>query len=325
MIFNLYRVILSLVSSAVLSLAYSGAIYCQEFPTKPIRLIVPFSAGDIADSIARLLSSQLTGLLGQSIIVENKPGASGLLGLQSALQAEPDGYTIVLGQMGGMAIAPHVNSQSFDIRKEFIAVSPAFSNYMLLVVNPSIPANTLEELITYSKRHPNELKLGTNGEGGFPHLAMELIREQSDLTYTHIPYKGASQIPIDLIAGRIDMTILGYSNIIQHVNSGKLKAIAVTSPNRPINSPQIPSIGETIKGYAALGWFGFFARTGTPPAAIKRINDAVNIALRSPEVIVGARTLDIDPQLGTSKVLSDMWIRDFDRWGRLVQTIQIEK
>jgi tripartite-type tricarboxylate transporter receptor subunit TctC len=154
---------------------------------------------------------------------------------------------------------------------------------------------------------------------------MELMREQAGLSYTHIPYKGASQIPLDLIAGRIDMTMLSYSNMIQHVNSGKLKAIAVTSANRPINSPQIPAIGETIKGYAALGWFGFFARAGTPPSVVKKINDAVNLALKTPEVISGAKTLDIDPQPGSDQVLAELWIRDFDQWGRLVKNLKIEK
>jgi tripartite-type tricarboxylate transporter receptor subunit TctC len=297
----------------------------QTWPTKPIRVIVPFSPGDLADTIARVLGPKLTAQLGQPVVVENRPGASGLVGLQTAMQAEPDGHTLVLGQMGGMAVAPNVNLQPFEVRKEFIAVAPAFANYMLLVSHPSLPAKTLPELIAYSKANPDKLRLATNGEGGFPHLAMELLRERTGINFLHVPYKGSSQIPVDIMAGRVDLTILGYSSLIQHVQSGKLRAIAVTGPKRPANSPEIPTISETVSGYSALGWFGFFARRGTPAEAVAAINRAVNSALQSPEVLERARALDIDAQPGVPQDLERQWRADFDRWGRLIRELRLDQ
>lgn len=313
---------LALVGAATVGLALTPRARAQAYPSKPIRVIVPFTAGDLADTIARLLAPRISEKFqGQTIVVDNKPGASGMIGLQQAMQADADGYTFVLGQMGGMAVAPNVNRQPFDVRKEFVAVAPAFSNYMLLVTHPSVPAKNLAELLAHAKAHPGQLRLATNGEGGFPHLAMELLKERSGIDYLHVPYKGAAQIPIDLIAGRVDMTILGYSSLIQHVNAGKLQAIATTGTRRPANSPTIATIGETVPGYAALGWFGFFARRGTPEPVIAAFNDAVNAALAAPDVLERARTLDIDPQPGTAQDLEKSWAQDFERWGRLIRSL----
>jgi tripartite-type tricarboxylate transporter receptor subunit TctC len=312
-----------LAASAVVGLTVPGVAAAQTFPSKPIRIIVPFSAGDLADTIARMLGPKMSDQLGQPVLVENRPGASGLIGLQTAMQAEPDGHTLVLGQMGGMAVAPNINRQPFSVREEFIPVAPAYANYMLLVAHPSVQGSTLPELIAYSKANPGKLTLATNGQGGFPHLAMELLREQTGLDYVHVPYKGASQIPLDIIGGRVDLTILGYSSLIQHVQGGKLKAIAVTGPERPVNSPNIPTMGETVPGYSALGWFGFFARKGTPPAAITAINDAVNAALKAPDVAERARTFDIDPMPGAPGDLEKLWRQDFDRWGRLIRELNL--
>jgi tripartite-type tricarboxylate transporter receptor subunit TctC len=300
--------------------AYVGA---QSFPSRPIRVVVPFSPGDLADTIARLLGPKMTEQLGQPIVIENRPGASGLVGLQAVHQADADGHTLVLGQMGGMAVAPNVNRQPFEVRKEFVAVAPAFANYMLLVAHPGVPAKTLPELIAYSKANPGKLTLATNGEGGFPHLAMELLRESTGFTYTHVPYKGASQIPLDIMSGRVDLTILGYSTLIQHVQAGKLHAVAVTGPKRPANAPSIPTMAETVPGYSALGWFGYFARRGTPPQALAAINAAVTAAVQSPDVLERVRMLDLDPVPGSAQDLDAMWSKDFDRWGRLIRELNL--
>ncbi len=313
------RCLLAAISSIVIALSLPGTSAAQTFPSKPIRVIVPFSAGDLADTIARMLAPKMGERLGQPIVVENRPGASGLLGLQTAMQAEADGHTLVLGQMGGMAVAPNINRQPFKVREEFLAVAPAYANYMLLVAHPDVEANTLPELVAFSKANPGKITLATNGVGGFPHLAMELLKEGTGLNYVHVPYKGASQIPLDIIAGRVDLTILGYSSLIQHVRSGKLKAIAVTGPQRPAGSPDIATMAETVPGYSALGWFGFFAPRGTPPQAIAAINDAVNSALKGSDVVERARALDIDTMPGAPEDLEKLWKQDFERWGRLIR------
>lgn len=313
------RNLAAMLATAIVGLTLSGTGVAQTFPSKPIRIIVPFTAGDLADTIARMLVPKMSEELGQPVVVENRPGASGQLGLQTALQAEADGHTLILGQMGGMAVAPNINRQPFKIREEFVAVAPAYANYMLLVAHPEVQGNTVKELVAFSKANPGKLTLATNGVGGFPHLAMELLKEGTNLDYLHVPYKGSSQIPLDIIAGRVDLTILGYSTLIKHVESGKLKAIAVTGPKRPVNSPGIPTMAETVPGYSALGWFGFFARKGTPEQAIAVINDAVVAAVKTPDVMERARTLDLDPIPGSAQDIEKLWHQDFDRWGRIIR------
>jgi len=312
------------VAAAIVSGVLSPQASAQSYPAKPIRLIIPFGAGDLADTSARLLAPRMSPALGgQTIVIDNRPGASGLIGLQAALQSEADGYTFILGQMGGMAVAPSVNKQPFDVRKEFVAVAPAFSNYLLLVAYPGLSLKTLPDVLAYSKANPGKLRLATNGEGGFPHLAMELFRELTGLEFLHVPYKGSSQIPADLMSGRVDLAIAGYSTFMPHVNSGKMAAVATTGTKRPANSPGIGTMGEVASGYSALGWFGFFARRGTPEHAITAMNKAVNAALASPEVLERARALDLDPEPGTPKDLEATWARDYERWSRMFRMLKI--
>lgn len=292
--------------------------------TKPIRVIVPYPAGDLADIIARLLAPKLQASLGQAIVVENRPGASGLVGLQAALQGSPDNHTFVLGQMGSMAVAPITHKQSFDVRDEFVPVAMAYTNYMVLVANPKLPVTTLAELIAYSKANPGKLRLATNGEGGFPHLAMEQIKERTGLDFLHVPYKGSGQPVTDTIGGQVDLTIAGFSTTYPQVKSGRLKAIAVTGKSRSPNAPEVPTVGETVPGYDALGWFGFFAPKGTSQAAINAFNEAVNSALKMPDVKRTADGLGLDTAAGTPAQLGAIWNEDYDRWSKLIHSLKLD-
>lgn len=292
--------------------------------TKPIRVIVPYPAGDLADTIARLLALSLQESFGQPVVIDNKPGASGLLGLQAALQGPNDGHTFVLGQMGGMAVAPISNKQPIDVRAEFVPVGMAYSNYMLLVSNPSLPAKTLPELIAYSKANTAKLRLATNGEGGFPHLAMELLKERTGLDFIHVPYKGSGQPVTDTIGGQVDLTIAGFSSVYPNVQSGRLVPIALTGRNRAANAPTIPTFGESVPGYEALGWFGFFARKGTSPASISAFNSAVNAAVAKPELAQKSRSLGLDTLLGTPEQFGTMWRTDYDKWGGILRNLKLD-
>jgi tripartite-type tricarboxylate transporter receptor subunit TctC len=246
------------------------------------------------------------------------------VGLQAALQAEPDGYTLVLGQMGGMAVAPNVNRQPFDVRKEFVAIASTFSNYLVLASYAGLPQKTFPEVVSFAKANPGKLRMATNGEGGFPHLAMELLKERTGFDFLHIPYKGSSQIPTDLISGRIELAIAGYSSLLPHVQSGKVHAIATTGAKRPPNLPNVPTLAEFSPGFTALGWFGFFGRRGVPETAVTAINRAVNTALTIPEVLERARAMDLDPEPGTAKEFQAMWMADYERWGRVYRGLKLE-
>jgi tripartite-type tricarboxylate transporter receptor subunit TctC len=239
------------------------------------------------------------------------------------MQAPADGYTLVLGQMGGMAVAPNINKQPFDVREEFVAVAGMYSNYMLLVATNDFAPKTLPEIVAYSKANPGKVRIGTNGEGGFPHLAVELLKESTGLEYTHVPYKGSSQIPADVVSGRIELTLLGFSSLMPHVQAGRLTAVAVTGKNRPETEPSIPTFAEAVPGYQALGWFGLFTRKDTPPAVIGILNSAVNSALKMPEIVDRAHVLGLDPAGGSPDDFQRMWHADHDKWGKLVRDLKL--
>jgi tripartite-type tricarboxylate transporter receptor subunit TctC len=309
---------------ALACLLIAEAVSAQDYPSRPIKVIVPYPPGDLADIIARLLGNEMTKELGQPVVVDNRPGASGLIGLQTVAIADPDGYTLALGQMGSMAVAPLVNKWPFKVQDAFDPVAMAYTNYLMLVVTPTLPVKSLPELIAYAKANPGLIRAGSNGAGGFPHLAMELLGKQAGFTFSHIPYRGTSQILPDLVAGRVEMTIFGYTGLEPYVQDGRLRGLAVTGRQRAPNSRNIPTVGETVPGYEALGWFGFFAPKGAPAAAVNKVNAAVNHALAVPEIQDQARRLGLDASPGTPVEFAQAWKTDFDKWGGIIRDIGLE-
>jgi len=317
------RTVASLCAAASL-FAAAPAAHAADFPTKPIRVVVPYPAGDLADVIARLLGNKMSDTLGQPIVVENRPGASGLIGLNVTAQADADGYTMVMGQMGSMAVAPITNKWPLDVRKEFVPVAMAYTNYMMFVTTKNFPAKTLPELIAYAKAHPGKIRVATNGEGGFPHLSVELLREKAGFDFTHIPYKGSSQIVSDVVEGRVEMTVFGFSGLYPFVEDGRLNGVAVTGRNRAPTAQDIPTVGETVPGYEALGWFGLFAPKGTPAEAIAKVNQALNEALKDPQIMAQARRLGLDAQPGSAEDLGKTWNQDYEKWGGIIRGLGLE-
>ena len=320
-----FRSLLGVVTAAS-AFALPSASQAQTWPSQPIRIIVPFQAGDLADVIARMVGQKIGADLGQPVVVENRSGASGLVGLQAAMQAPPDGHTFVMGQMGGMAVAPNINRQPFDVRTEFKGVAGMYSNYMVLVAANDFAPRTLTEIIAYARANPGKLTMASNGQGGFPHLAFEQIRrEAGGFEYTHVPYKGSSQIPADVISSRVDVTILGYSTLMPHVEAGRMKAVAITGTRRNTLSPDLPTVGETVKGYSALGWFGLFARSGTPTDVVEKVNASVNKALEMPDIVERAKTMGLDVMAGTPEAFDQTWKDDHQKWGQLIRDLKLER
>ncbi|MDN3986153.1 Bug family tripartite tricarboxylate transporter substrate binding protein [Zwartia vadi] len=310
--------------SALTMLAMSSVAGAQTYPNKPIKIIVPYPAGDLADVISRLIGEKISAELKQSIVVENKPGASGLLGLQALAQTEPDGYTFAMGQMGSLAVAPITNKWTINVLKDFKPVAMTFTNYMMLVTNAQFPPKTLSELIAYSKTNPGKVRVATNGEGGFPHLTVELLKQKAGFNYDHIPYKGGSQIMPDLIAGRVEATVLGFSSLYPQVQAGRLNAIAVTGKNRPATAPEVATIGETVQGYESLGWFGLIAPKNTPDDRIKVVNDAVNKALAMPAVLEQAKKLGLVADPGSPAQFAKTWQQDYDKWAGIIKSLNLD-
>lgn len=219
----------------------TAASAAQTYPARAVRIIVPFPPGEAADIIARLVSPAISERMGQQFVIDNRPGASGQLGLTLLKQATPDGYTIGMGQGGNLSVAPHTYAKlPYDALKDFSGVALAATNYLAVVANPSVPFKTPAEMIAWTKANPGKLSLGTNGEGGYPHLAFEYLARSAGFTFLHVPYKGASQITVEVMGGQLQTGIGSYTSLSPHVLSGKLRLIGVTNDVRVPNKPDLP-------------------------------------------------------------------------------------
>jgi tripartite-type tricarboxylate transporter receptor subunit TctC len=305
--------------------AIAPALHAQQYPSKPIRIIVPFPAADSLDIMSRLIAPKLTERLGQNIVVDNRAGAAGQLGLDLAAHSAPDGYTLVGGQGGNLAVQPHTYKKlPYDPLKDFVPIALSTTNYLALVVSPSTPFRSTTDLITYGKANPGKLSFASNGEGGFPHMAIEMLRVQAGFTYLHIPYKGGVQIMTEIIAGRVDATILGIGAIAPFIRSGKVRLLAVTSPSRAELFPETPTIAETLPGYDSRGWFGYLAPARTPAKIVALLNQEINRAMTAPDVreklaIIGLTVVAESPEWFAQTLRSD-----YEKYGKLIRTIGLQ-
>jgi len=305
----------------VLAATPCSSVFAQAQHKGPIKVIIPFPAGDLVDIIARLLADDMAKDLGQPVVIDNRPGASGLIGLQAVANAEPDGHTITLGQLGNMAITPVMNKWPLDVRATLEPVALTYTNYVAILGAPDFKVNSLKELIAYSKANP--VRVATVGTGSFPHLMFEMLRKQAGFDYTHIPYRGGVQIAPDLLTGRIEVGSLSFSNALSYTSDGRLRGLAQSGRTRNPAAPDLPTIAETVPGFEMLGWFGFFAPKGTPPAMINRINAAVNRAMGNPETEKQIKKLYIDPAPGTPADFGRLWKADYDRLSSLIRELGI--
>ena len=277
---------------AVVAFGYAGAATAQSYPAKPIRVIVPYPAGEAADTIARLLSPVMAERMGQQIVVDNRAGASGQIGLEVLKNATPDGYTIGVGQGGNLVVAPHTYKKvPYDPLKDFAAVALNATNYLAVVANPNAPFKNAAEMIAWAKKNPGKLTLATNGEGGYPHLAFELLASMAGFKFLHVPYKGATQITTDVIGGQVMAGIGSYTSMSPLVQSGRMRLIGVTNNTRVPDKPDLPVFADLVPGYDMRGWFGYVAPAGTPAAVVRRLNEEINRAMQQPDVnakLVGA-------------------------------------
>jgi tripartite-type tricarboxylate transporter receptor subunit TctC len=276
----------------VVAFGHAGAATEQSYPAKPIRVIVPYPPGEAADTIARLLSPVMAARMGQQIVVDNRAGASGQIGLEVLKNATPDGYTIGVGQGGNLVVAPHTYKKvPYDPLKDFAAVALNATNYLAVVANPNAPFKNAAEMIAWAKKNPGKLTLATNGEGGYPHLAFELLASMAGFKFLHVPYKGAMQITTDVIGGQVMAGIGSYTSMSPLVQSGRMRLIGVTNNMRVPDKPDLPVFADLVPGYDMRGWFGYVAPAGTPPAIVRRLNEEINRAMQQPDVnakLVGA-------------------------------------
>lgn len=317
----------TLLSLSVLGLAaLLGSAQAQDaWPAKPIRLVVPFTPGGVTDTSGRLIAEHLGKRLGQQIVVDNRPGASGNIGTGLVKTSAPDGYTLVLGFDGTMVINPHVFAKTpFDTVKDFAPVGKIGDATLILVAHPDVPVKSLSEVIALSRSQPGGLSFGTSGTGGTPHIAGELLKARTNANLTHIPYKGGGQAMTDVLGGTIPLVYTAVAGAYGHVKSGKLRAIAVSSAQRSTALPDVPTFIESgVPDFVVNSWVGLLAPMGTPAAIVTRLNNELNAVLNDPLVREKLRLMGIDATPGSADQFSTEIKRDLARYGQVVKSAGI--
>ncbi|WP_416560017.1 Bug family tripartite tricarboxylate transporter substrate binding protein [Limnohabitans sp. yimb22184] len=309
-----------------LALSASTAAAQAAYPAKPIRLVVPFATGGVTDTSGRLIAEQLSKRLGQQVIVDNKPGASGNIGTQMVATAEPDGYTLLLGFDGTLVINPHVFPKvGFDTAKDFAPIGKIGDAILILVSHPGVPAKTLKDVIALSKTQSGGLSYGTSGTGGTPHIAGELLKQRTGANLTHIPYKGGGQAMIDVMGGTIPLVYTAVAGAIQHVKSGKLHAVAVSSAQRAPSMPDVPTFIEGgVPDFDINSWVGLLAPAKTPRAIVDKLNTELNAVLNDPVVRERLNTLGITASPGGPEKFGRDMARDLSRYAAVVKAANIK-
>lgn len=278
-------------ASAAPALAAGG----EWAPTKPVRIIVGFPAGGATDLVARMIQPKMSQSLGRQVVIDNRPGANGVISNELIARADPDGYTIGFGHIGTLVISPAIQKVPYNVYKDFAPVGSVVSLQNIIVITPSLPAKNLKDYIALAKSKPGSMLFGSSGNGSPGHLAAVLLESMSGATLTHVPYKGGAPMITDLVGGQIPSAFAVISTGVPHVRSGKVRALAVTGEKRAEAVPTVPTVAEAgFKGYAATNWYGMLAPAATPPAVIERLNRDLNAALKSPDVVTQLRDSGID-------------------------------
>ena len=309
--------------SFLLSTAAFAALPAQA-QSKPIRLIVPFPAGGATDIFARSLSQKLGERLGQSVVVDNKPGAGGTLGSDLAAKATADGYTLLLSTTSTHSIGPNLNPKiPYDAMRDFTPIGQVGNAPSIMLVPNSSPAKTVQEWIALARQKPGQLNYASSGNGTIVQLTAELFKSQAKLFVVHIPYKGTALAIPDLVSGKVDVLFDSLPTGLPHVKDGRLRALGVTSAKRTPLAPELPPISDVLPGYESTTWFGLFGPKGLPPEVVARVNTAANQVLKDPEVIDKLTRLGIEPVGGTPAQFTAMLATELAKWKKIINERKI--
>lgn len=319
-----YRFVVLLMLAAVTVVRQPA--WAQEYPAKPVRIIVPFSPGGVTDNSARVISDPLAARLGQQVVIENRPGASGNIGTQLVAQSAPDGYTLVLGFDGTMVINPHVFAKlPFDTLRDFAPVTKLGDAALILVSHPSLPVRNLAEFVVFAKKSKGaRFAYGSSGTGGTPHLAGELLKQRTGIALDHIPYKGGGQAMVDVMGGQIPLVFTAIATAQQYVKAGRLVGLGVPSAKRSPALPDVPSFSESGQpGFDVASWVGIFAPVKTPRPIVDRLNREIAAVLRSDAVRERYFVLGIEPVGNSPEQFAEQIRGDLARWEKVVKTANI--
>jgi tripartite-type tricarboxylate transporter receptor subunit TctC len=295
------------------------------WPERPIHLVVPWAPGGSTDILARAVADKLTQSLGQPVIVENKPGASGNIGSDYVAKSKPDGYTILFGSMSTHAINPAMYSHMpFDGVEDFTPISMLAFVTNTMVLSPSLPAHDVKEFIAYCKAHPGQVAFASAGPGSTNHLSAALMEKMAGIKMLHVPYKGGAPAVVATVAGETQVLFTAGTQSLPHVKAGKLRLLAVTESHRSALLPGTPTVAETIPGYEMAVWYGAFAPKGLPPELTKRLNAEINRAMMLPDVKGRMEAIGVEPVNVTPEEFSKVMHDDARKWGELVKELGIQ-
>jgi len=298
----------------------------QDFPSKPIRLIVPNPPGGTTDVLARIVATEMTATLGQPVVVDYRAGASGTIGSEFVAKSKPDGYTLVMGHAASHATSPSMyRSLPYDPIKDFTPVCVVATVTNILVVNPQLPVKSVQDLIALAKAKPRQLNFGSGGTGAITHLAAELFAQMAHVDIVHVPYTGSAPAVTNLIGGHIAFMFENMPGVISHVQAGTLRGLAVTGLQRSPAVPDLPTVAEAgVPGYEAVSWFGVLAPAGTPKAVIDKLNRAMVTAIRKPDVQARMSKLGAEAVAGTPEEFATLLQRERDKWAKVIKEAQIQ-
>jgi tripartite-type tricarboxylate transporter receptor subunit TctC len=315
------RIAIPLILSAAAALPASDA-YSQAYPNRAIRVIVPAAPGDSCDVLARLIGAKVGERLGHQLAVDNRVGAGGQLGLTLIAQSKPDGYTIGCGQGGNMVIVPIAHKKvAYDSQKDFVPIQIPVTNFLGLVVHPTVPFKNVKDLVAYGKANPGKLVFGSNGEGAFIHFSVELLRSLGGFNYLHVPYNGVAPIMTDLMSGRIDSTITSFVSVKPFVDAGRLRLLAIGRATRSPKYPDYPTIAETLPGYENSGWFGFIGPAGMSREQVVLLNKEMNRAVMQPDVREKLDTYGLEVHAESPEFFAERIRKDYEKWGKVARDI----
>jgi tripartite-type tricarboxylate transporter receptor subunit TctC len=313
-----------IVLAALFAIASARA---QNYPDRPVKIIVPTPPGGPVDVIARLAANSLQNSLGKAVVVENRAGAGNTIGSKDAAEAAPDGHTLLYSSASGLVIAPLLHPDAgYDPLKSYDPVALVGESSNILVVNPSVPANTVQELVAYAKANPGKVNFSSGGIGVLPHLIGEMFKARAGIDIVHVPYKGGGPSINDVVAGNVQMTFEGTSVLLPLIEAGRLRALAVTTPKRIPQLPDVPTMVESgFPNFVSTSWTGLLAPAHTPQPVIAKLNAAINDGLKTPELKTALERLSNEPLGGTPAYFTAVIKADLDKWSPIVSSLGLNK
>ncbi|MEJ7929328.1 tripartite tricarboxylate transporter substrate binding protein [Ramlibacter sp. AN1015] len=321
------KILTKALASTLMLTAAAWSSAQEAYPSRPVKIVVPYAAGGPADLIARIVGERLSPRIGQTVVIENKPGAGGHTGAEQVAKGPADGYTLVLTTIAHNGAVKLYKNLRYDPTTELVPVALLAESPSVLLVNQTVAANDVKELLALARSKPGTINYGSAGNGSAMHMAAELFKHMTKIDYVHVPYKGGAPAMADLLGGQINMLFESVGTAHQHLKTGKVKALAVTSTRRNPSLPDVPTMAEAgVPGYASVPWYTLSAPRGTPPAVVAKLNTEVNAVLRMPDLAQRLEKLGVEPLPGTPEDAARRNAQETERWSAVIQAagLQVE-